>query len=132
MKRLGAIVAAILMLNGTSWAASVGGIQGDVLINQGDGFKPVSQSVTLKPGDTVIANPGGRARVMCDNGAQIVVEPGSVVTVADCDSATAADQPNGKSFFESGGYIIGAVAIAGGVALAIGLSNGSDHPASSQ
>ena len=127
MKHLLAAIAPVaLLLGGPTWAASISDIKGEVLVNQGDGLKVVTQPMILNTGDTVIANPGGSAKVICDSGAQIVVEPGKIVTVADCDLAAA----GGAGAFGEAGYLLGGVAIAGGVALAIGLSSDSDGPAS--
>lgn len=64
-------------------AARLDNVQGPVLVNHGDGYKPVATAMQLKGGDSVMANPGGSARITNPNGDIIVVKPGMVVVVAD-------------------------------------------------
>ncbi|MDX2156952.1 MAG: hypothetical protein SFW09_10640 [Hyphomicrobiaceae bacterium] len=68
-----------------------------------------------------MASPGGSAKIVYDNGCVRVVEPGAVVVVqqtVECNTTSVVP------------YLIGGAVIAGGVGLAIGLSNDKDKPAS--
>lgn len=62
-------------------AATVMPEKGQVLLNQGDGYKLVTQPTEAAPGHLVIANPGSSARITFQDGCLISVQPGSVFTV---------------------------------------------------
>lgn len=110
-------------------AATLIGPQGQVLVNSGDGYKPAIDNMELKPGDSVIANPGASAQIVYADGTIVPVQPGSVVTIAE-NGALGAGLTTGG--LEGSTLVVGGLAIAGGVGLAIGLSGGSDKPASGQ
>ena len=77
---------ALLMLSlflGTAvLAATVQPVEGDVLINRGSGYEPVSGPTQAKVGDSVMASPGGSARVVYDDQCSVAVKPGRVVAIA--------------------------------------------------
>jgi len=82
-----------------------------------------------------MAGPQSSAIILHDNGCQQKVEPGAVVTVAT--EAQCLQLAGASSTAATGAgatpYLIGGAVIAGGAALAIGLSGGSkDRPASGQ
>jgi hypothetical protein len=82
-------------LGSPSWGATIDSVKGDVLINQGSGFRTVSGTAQAKVGDKVMASPGGSARVVYGDGCPVPVNPGRVVTIAaesPC-TANAADMP---------------------------------------
>jgi hypothetical protein len=66
------------------------GINGQVLVNRGRGYRVVKGPMELKPGYSVIANPGGSAVVSYTDGCNVAVAAGSVVAVA-AGSPCAAD-----------------------------------------
>ncbi|MEL6373405.1 MAG: hypothetical protein AAFR04_05505 [Pseudomonadota bacterium] len=72
----------LLMLTGAANAATLQGVQGDVQVNRGQGFAPVSGTITLKPGDMIMARAGSQARLAYGPSCNINVRPGAVVTVA--------------------------------------------------
>ncbi len=94
-----------------AFAATVQDISGPVLANEGVGFKRVAGTRPVAPGTRLIANPGGSATIVYDNGCIERVEPGVVVTVKP---AGACEAPSATP------YILGAVVVGAGVALAIG------------
>jgi hypothetical protein len=55
---------------------------GDLTINQGQGFKPVTGGTTANVGDSVMVGPGGGATVVYDDGCKVDVRPGGVTTIA--------------------------------------------------
>ena len=120
MKRFVVAVMAVVCVSGGSaaFAASVVDIEGRVLVDSGSGFRRVAGSAAVSPGTRVMANPGGAATIVYDNGCREQVAPGAVVTVKSQGACV-----TGTS---SANYALGAVAVGGGVALAIGLSNKSD------
>ena len=119
----------------SSWAhaATVNAMQGQVLLNLGQGYKQVAGSSEAGPGAIVVANPGSSAQVVYPDGCSITVTPGMVYTIAPqspCGSG-------GSAFGEGLGLntttlvAVGAIA-AGGVAAAVILSRSgsSSKPAS--
>jgi hypothetical protein len=70
---------------------------GNLTINQGQGFRPVTSSVNANVGDSVMVAPGGAATVVYDDGCKVDVRPGAVVTIAPlspCASGSYAQNPN--------------------------------------
>ncbi len=65
-----------------AWAATVQPVQGDLSINQGQGFQKVNGRVEAKVGDSVMVSPGGSATVSYADGCKVDVKPGAVVTIA--------------------------------------------------
>jgi hypothetical protein len=55
---------------------------GDLTINQGKGFKPVTSSINAKVGDSVMVGPSGSATVVYDDGCKVNIQPGAVTTIA--------------------------------------------------
>ncbi len=76
-----ALGCAVLMAS-PSWAAIVVPGQGDLTINQGKGFKPVTRQINANVGDSVMVRPGGAATVVYDDGCKVNVQPGAVTTIA--------------------------------------------------
>jgi hypothetical protein len=64
------------------WAATVEPGSGDLTINQGQGFKPVTSRSSASVGDSVMVGPGGSATVVYDDGCKVRVRPGAVATIA--------------------------------------------------
>jgi hypothetical protein len=65
-----------------SWAAIVEPGYGDLTINQGHGFKPVTARAQANVGDSVMVGPGGAATIAYDDGCKVNVGPGAVTTIA--------------------------------------------------
>ena len=62
-------------------------VSGTVLVNHGNGFKPVSGTTKLGPGDTVMANPGSQAEIVFADGCRARVRPGAIVSIAAGNNA---------------------------------------------
>ena len=83
MRMFSALVALSIVLVATSaQAATVTAEKGQVLLNQGNGYKLVTQPTEAAPGHLVIANPGASARIAYPDGCSVRVQPGSVFAVA--------------------------------------------------
>ncbi|MEZ5899145.1 MAG: hypothetical protein R3D51_06580 [Hyphomicrobiaceae bacterium] len=131
MSRLSTFYSALILgtLAGAAQAATLDNVYGDVLVNTGSGFVQISGPVTLKEGDTIMANAGGSAVLTCDSGAVINIQPGQVTTV--CNVTPPGPPPSPDTI--PNGLIIGGIAVAAGTAIIIGTSNsGGDKPVSSQ
>jgi hypothetical protein len=70
-------------------AATVNSIKGRVLFNRGDGFQVLTAPTTAKPGDSIMASPGGSAKVLYADGCAVDVRPGAVVSVGAKSPCTA-------------------------------------------
>jgi hypothetical protein len=106
-----------VLLTSSTWAATLEPGQGDLSVNQGQGFQPVNSRVDTKVGDSVMVGPGGMATLTYDDGCTVTVQPGSVTTIAPlspCASGSNADTSDNSY----GGLLLGAAAL-GGVGLAI-------------
>jgi hypothetical protein len=66
----------------SAWAATVEPGQGNLSVNQGQGFQPINSRVDANAGDSVMVGPGGAATVVYSDGCRVDVQPGAVTTVA--------------------------------------------------
>jgi hypothetical protein len=91
-----AIGCAVLVAS-PSWAAVVQPGFGNLTINRGQGFKPVTAAVNANVGDSVMVGPGGSAIVVYEDGCKVDVRPGAVTTIAPlspCASGSNAQNNN--------------------------------------
>ncbi len=119
-----------IMLAGATCAeaAKLVGVKGKVLVNRGNGYELGTEGMDLKPGDTVITNPGGEAQVVYEDGVTAGVQPGNVVTVGDLGAGAGAVVA--ESSLGTGALVVGGLAVAGLVGVVVGVSNSKDKPAS--
>jgi hypothetical protein len=83
-----------VLSSASSWATTIEPGQGNLSINQGQGFKSIQGRMTAKVGDSVMVGPGGVATVTYDDGCKVSVQPGAVTTIAPlspCASGSNAD-----------------------------------------
>jgi hypothetical protein len=116
-----------------SWAVDIQAGQGDLSVNQGQGFQPVNGRVDAKAGDSVMVSPGGSATVSYPDGCQVSIQPGAVTTIAPlspCASGSFAQSPQLPDI--PAGLIVGGVIVGGlaGVAIYEGTKSTSSPPAS--
>jgi hypothetical protein len=64
-------------------AATVEVLQGQVSVNQGQGYKQIAAKSAVSTGDQVMAAPGGRGRIVYPGGCALDVSPGAVVKVPE-------------------------------------------------
>lgn len=110
-------------------AATLEAIQGEVLVNRGGGYRFVSGTVELKPGDMVIANGGGAAQLSYGDGCSVSIQAGSVATVAE-QSPCPTQTNTGTQGLSPGTLAVGAAVVGGAVGAAVLLGNKSDKSAS--
>jgi hypothetical protein len=128
-----------------SWAAVIEPGSGNLTINQGQGFKPITGRANGNVGDSVMVGPGGTATIVYDDGCRVKVRPGAVATIAPlspCASGSnaadmgvppAAPPPVGYQETDTWGWIIGGTLFAVGIGVAAyeaSKSNGTTQPAS--
>jgi hypothetical protein len=112
-------------------AATVRALEGQVLVNAGQGFSLVNGSTQLEPGATVVANPGAVAHVVYAGGCTVTVQPGSVYLVAARAPCQTGEQTQSGGLTDAAGssgtagssgvsgttwFIGGAAVVAGGAA----------------
>ena len=78
-----------MLLCSASFAATVDSIEGRILLNRGDGFQVLAAPTTANPGDSVMANAGGNAKLRYPDGCVIDIHPGAVVSVGEKSPCTA-------------------------------------------
>lgn len=82
MRRLYWVLLFLCLLCSGTRAASLEQINGEVLVNQGSGYRSMQRPIVVAPGDRVMAGPDASARIAYDAHCSVLVHPGSMVTVA--------------------------------------------------
>src|ERR1700687_5265205 len=101
-----------LVIATASWAATVEPGQGDLSVNQGQGFQKATGRIDARVGDSVMVSPNGSATVAYSDGCTIKLQPGAVMTIgalSPCASGSNANDQNDKGAL----YIVGAGLAAG-------------------
>jgi len=114
----------------SAWAATYVDPTGGVAISHGFGFQQIGGRTEVTAGDSVIASPGGHAKIVYANGCVVDVNPGAVVTVQETSPCKAGALPVGGGHV--GWYVVGAAVVGGAVAgIVLGTSSSSHehHPA---
>jgi hypothetical protein len=96
------LIGGSLLLVSASLAATIDPVQGNLQLNQGQGFQPVNSRVDANVGDTVVVGPGGAAAVTYSDGCKVSVQPGAVTTIAPlspCASGSMADDNNSNGLY---------------------------------
>src|SRR5580692_4918111 len=104
------LIGGSVLLVSASWAATIEPVQGNLSLNQGQGFQPVNSRVNANVGETVVVAPGSAAAVTYSDGCKVTVQPGAVTTIAPlspCASGSMADDNNNNS---NGLYFLGVAA----------------------
>ena len=92
--------------------ASVVPLQGDLSLNQGQGFERVDSRISANVGDSLMVGPGGAATLLYQDGCQVTIQPGSVTTVAPlspCASGSFAQQNTNTDNLVGAAVVIGAI-----------------------
>lgn len=134
MRHVAIAAAAFLSYVGASSAATLTPLQGQVLLNRGGGYQPVSGPVEVKAGDSILVNPDGLAQLAYEDCATYEIKPGDVVYVSEKEAVPCAGGTIGGAAGLGGlganGLVIGGLAVAVGVGIVAGVSSGSDSPSS--
>jgi hypothetical protein len=141
MKRVAAVSVFWLGLwaSPCAFAATVTVEQGQVLLNTGQGYRLVQGSTNVNPGDMIVVNPGGMARITYDDGCVTEVRPPAVTAISShspCqqNQSSPEGEPQGEPHGGIGGIstthvVLGTALVGGGVA-AWFLLSGKFKPAS--
>ncbi|MBI1867898.1 MAG: hypothetical protein HYS06_06340 [Methylocystis sp.] len=137
MKKLPAIFGAVASLaaSGIVQAAVLEGVQGEVRVNRGDGYVATKGATELKPGDMVMVEAKGKARLVYPDGCDVGVKAGSVTVIgakSPCSQWTAqfpgqtqdSDNNNGPS---NTTLVIGGVVVAGAIAGGVVAATSGGH-----
>ena len=106
-KQLFALSCAACIVSSGVQAATLGAIQGNVLVNRGGGYETIRGATNLRPGDS--------AQVVYPDGCVVPVEVGAVVTVAEsspCLKVGWLEVPEIPKEFLIGVGVMGAIAAA--------------------
>ena len=141
MKCVAAVLASCLCVwaSPCAFATTVTAEQGQVLLNTGQGYRLVQGSTNVNPGDMIVVNPGGLARIIYDDGCVREVRPPTVTAISSqspCQlkQGPPQDDPPGESQGGTGGIstthvVLGTAALVGGGVAAL-LYFGKLKPAS--
>jgi hypothetical protein len=106
--------AALFAGSALAQTATIQPVQGDLSLNQGQGFQRVDGRISANVGDSVMVGPQGAATVVYPDGCQVGIQPGAVATIAPlspCASGSfAADNGLGDSPWLLGGLAVGGAA----------------------
>jgi len=92
--------------------ASVIPVQGDLSLNQGQGFQPVDSRISANVGDSLMVGPGGAATVVYQDGCQVTVQPGAVTSIAPLSPcASGSFAADGESLIGAGVVVVGIAAL---------------------
>jgi hypothetical protein len=89
---LSSVFCGLILFCDVASAAVIQPTSGRVLINRGTGYEPVTQSLLVGAGDSVMVSVDGGAQLVYSDQCSISVKPGGVVTVAaeaPCKGASA-------------------------------------------
>ena len=100
--------------------------QGEVLVNRGGGYTPVTGSVELEPGTTVVVKEGGAAEFVCADATRLAIAPGYHPVPADCAPASQAFQ------LDTPGYLLIGAGVIGGFIAIYEATKDDDKAASGQ
>ena len=118
-------------LSAPAIAATLGSVQGTVMVNRGGGYQPVYGPTEVNPGDLVVVNPGGSAQIAYADGCSVPVQTGGVVTVgAQSPCATQTTGPGGPGLGSPGIFALGVGVAAGTVGIFLATANDKDKSAS--
>lgn len=111
--RSSVVFACACLFSAQALAANVASLQGQTLVNTGNGYQQLVGATEAGPGAKVMANPGGQGQVTYPDGCTVTVNPGQVYTIAPVSPCAQA----GTSTVSP--YAIGAAVIGGAVAAVI-------------
>lgn len=124
MRKLLVVFAVFASMCHQASAATLSGVQGQVLVNQGNGFVQATPGMTISPGDMVLVQEGAAAQVTYPNGVIANVAPGGMFTVPAVPPVVAPAMPPvapAASVAGAGAGVGTGVIVAGAVAGAAGL-----------
>ena len=120
-----------LVITTAAWAATVEPGQGDLSVNQGQGFQKATGRIDARVGDSVMVSPSGSATVSYSDGCTIKLQPGAVMTIgalSPCAAGSYADDnQNDGSLYVIGGGL--AAALGFGIYEIIQFSRSGNNPA---
>lgn len=120
-------------------AATLTGIQGEVLVSRaGSDFKAVQNTTDVFPGDSITVKPGGLAHIIYNDGCDVTVQTGGIITVTEpspCAARAKATQdptnlPTPNQGITPGTLVVGGLAVTGIAVGVVLLSRDKSKPAS--
>ncbi len=89
-----AILAAVAAASRASaQMAEIHPVRGEILVNVGEGYRPIAGVVELKPGDAAMVGSRGLGQLIYADGCRVDVVPGSVVWIRARSPCTANASP---------------------------------------
>ena len=104
-----ACFAIAFLASALSWAATIEPGQGDLSINQGQGFQAVNGRIDANVGDSVMVGPSGSATVSYSDGCQVTVQPGAVTTIAPLSPCATGSYAQDSYWGNAGVLVFGAL-----------------------
>jgi hypothetical protein len=120
-------IACAVLAASPSWAAVVEPGVGDLTINHGQGFKPVTGPINANVGDMIMVSPGGNATIVYEDGCKVNVKPGAVASIAPLSPCASGSKAQNDDW----GWWVGGILLAVGIGIAAwraSESNGTTTP----
>ena len=121
-----------LLVASSCWAATViEPVQGNLYINRGQGYQPVTGPIEANVGDSIMVSPGGTGAVVYADGCRVSVLPGTVTTIrpsSPCSNPYGPAQPPPSAALDNT-YLLAATALlaAAGLGVAIYAATKNDN-----
>ena len=101
--------------------------KGEVLVNRGDGFRPVTGSMEIEPGSAVVVQGGAAAEFVCSESIRFAMAPGYHPVPVDCA------RPQEQAFeIDTAGYLLIGAGVLGGAIAILEATSDDDKSASAQ
>lgn len=120
-----------------AWAATIEPVNGEVSVNQGQGFKKLDSAFEAMVGDAVMVSPGGSAKVSYADGCTIGLKPGAVMVIAALSPCASGSYAEEDDHNDHTGTIVFGTVVAGVTGFVIyeilhntNSNNGNGKPAS--
>lgn len=113
-------------------AATIQPVQGQVSINQGQGFQPANGVTEAKEGDSLIVSPGGSATVSYADGCKVGLQPGAVMVIAALSPCASGSYAQEQDQSNTAGLVVGGLVlgVTGFVTFEISNATKTTKPAS--
>ncbi|MGO8953084.1 MAG: hypothetical protein ACLPWS_20465 [Rhodomicrobium sp.] len=128
-RKLVSVAAVTILMPASVQAAYLANVDGTVLINRGNGFRPAWGGAEVGPGDRVRVE-NGAADIVYDNGCAVKLSPGQTMAVLSVPPVCAKESSAASSGLSTESVVIGGLVIGSGVGLAVALTETKAAPAS--
>ena len=111
----------VATISGAYAGANLSGVNGQVMVNSGSGYRVIDGAGQLKNGDRVMVGPNASATISFDKGCSVPLKPGQVLTIGSSNPCNVKAVEGGSGIIIA---ILAAAAVIGGIIIA---ADGSEN-----